>query len=69
MPITNTNAALKIERAHCLGWSPALPPRFGPGRWLRLSKRERRVIRANLRRLEINNAWRPVVAAGEGVLS
>lgn len=69
MPISNNNAALKIDRARNLGWSPALPQRFGPGRWLRLSKRERRVIRANLRRLQNNNAWRPVVAAGEGVRS
>lgn len=67
MPLTNTNAALKIERAIRLGWTPKL--RISLGRFLRAPRSQRRQMRANSRRLQINNAWRPVVAAGEGVRS
>lgn len=67
MPLTNTNAALKIERAIRLGWTPGL--RVSLGRFIRSPRSQRRQMRANSRRLQINNAWRPVVAAGEGVRS
>jgi hypothetical protein len=54
MSTANNNAALKIDRAHRLGWSPSL--RIGIGRFLRSPRAERRQMRANSRRLRINGA-------------
>lgn len=67
MPITNNNAALKIERAIRLGWTPAL--RVGVGRFIRSPRTQRRQMRANSKRLQVNNAWRPVAVVAEGVRS
>ena len=63
MPLTNTNAARKIDRAFRLGWSPAL--RIGIGRFIRAPRAQRRQMRANSKRLKFNNAFRPIVSAHE----
>ena len=38
-----------------------MPSWLGPCAWLKKSKKERREMLGNLRRMRANNAWMPVV--------
>lgn len=59
-----SSLAHKFNRAQALGWSRSMPSWLGPCSWLKKSKKERREMLGNLRRIRANNAWMPVVVEG-----
>lgn len=53
----------KIDRAISRGWSHLMPAWCGPCTFNRMSRREREDVKRNLQRMQVNNAWRPVLVA------
>lgn len=51
------SAQRKIDRALNLNWTRALPKWLGPGRWIRLSKKERREHMANVAKMKTLPSW------------
>jgi hypothetical protein len=58
------NAENKITRALACGWVHG-NGQYGPGRYMKLSKADRRAFIRNRRAEAANNAWKPVAIATE----
>jgi hypothetical protein len=63
--MSTKNADNKITRALACGWVHG-NGMYGPGRFMRLSKADRRSLITNRRKEAANNAWVPVIINAEG---